>query len=122
MSARPLVPFFAVTAFVLCALLAASAPEGAWLLAAMVVTYAAVVVGESLRVASKRELALVPALVVIFPVMHACHGFGFWAGLLRLVGAGLRHAPVKRLAPARPEPREARTSTHQSSPGAAGRA
>jgi len=38
-----------------------------------------------------------PALAVIFPVVHAAHGLGFWAGLFRYAGARLRSFEPERL-------------------------
>ncbi|AUX40636.1 glycosyl transferase family 2 [Sorangium cellulosum] len=83
LSLRPIVPFCMVTAFALLALAAALLPAARPLLAAASLAYAALVIAESLRLAQRapsRDFAL---LCAIFPAMHAAHGLGFWAGLLR---------------------------------------
>lgn len=89
LSPRPLVPFALVTALLAGALLAAAVP-GSWpLLAAGVAVYLALVMFEAARVARRTELALFPALALIFPTMHLCHGAGVWAGLWRWAGEPL---------------------------------
>lgn len=83
LSLRPMVPFFAVTAFVLLALASVGLPPVRPALAGAALTYAALVIAESLRLARRTVLADFPLLCVLFPTMHAAHGLGFWAGLLR---------------------------------------
>jgi glycosyltransferase involved in cell wall biosynthesis len=90
LSPRPLVPFAAVTALAVLVALAAAWPSARPLLVLAVTLYAALVTAEAVRVARRTERGLFPALLVIFPAMHAAHGIGVWAGLCRWAGTTLR--------------------------------
>jgi len=97
LSPRPLIPFAAVTLLGALGLLALAIPA-AWPLPVMaVLTYGALVLVESLRVARRHGAAVLPRLPLIFPAMHAAHGAGVWAGLLRNAGAGLARRRPERL-------------------------
>lgn len=89
LSPRPLVPFATVTTIALLALLAIALPVTWPLLALAVLGYAGIVVAEAFRVARRTDLRLLPLLVTIFPTMHAAHGAGVWAGLIRWLGTTL---------------------------------
>jgi len=89
LSPRPLVPFAALTIFAILAAITAAHPPAWPLLAAAALVYAAAIAAEAVRVARRTDLALLPRLLVIFPAMHAAHGAGVWAGLVRGIGAAL---------------------------------
>jgi glycosyltransferase involved in cell wall biosynthesis len=81
LSARPAIPFAAVTGFAMLLAFAAAVPS-AWRLPALAaLAYAGVVLAESLRLARRHGVAAAARLPVIFPVMHVAHGLGAWAGL-----------------------------------------
>jgi succinoglycan biosynthesis protein ExoA len=82
LSVRPLVPFGTVTGFAVLLYLAIAAPPTWPLLALAALVYAGAVFGESLRLGLRQRLDLLFLLFAIFPVMHAAHGLGVWAGLL----------------------------------------
>ncbi len=76
---RPLVPFFVVSgaaALVLCPPLWPLAP-------AAFAAYALATGAEAVRVGRHLGIAAIPTVWSIFPVLHASHGAGFAAGLLR---------------------------------------
>ncbi|KYG06610.1 glycosyltransferase [Sorangium cellulosum] len=83
LSLRPMLPFFLVTAAALLALASALLPSVRPALALAALAYAALVIAASLRLALRASLGDFPLLCAIFPAMHAAHGLGFWAGLLR---------------------------------------
>jgi cellulose synthase/poly-beta-1,6-N-acetylglucosamine synthase-like glycosyltransferase len=100
LSPRPLVPFAAVTGFALLLALGIAVPR-AWPLPAIAaLLYAAGVTAESIRVARRHGPGVFPRLLLIFPTMHAAHGLGVWAGLLRHAWTGLPRDEPERL-PAR---------------------
>jgi hypothetical protein len=90
LSPRPLVPFAAVTAFAVLVAIAAAWPAARPLPVIAALLYAALVAVEAVRVALRTERGVFPALLVIFPAMHAAHGIGVWAGLCRWAGTTLR--------------------------------
>ena len=90
LSPRPFVPFVALTAFALLAVLSAALAPARLLLAALALLYAGAVVIEALRIARRTDMAHFSKLLLIFPVMHCAHGAGVWAGLRRWLGADLR--------------------------------
>lgn len=94
LSARPLVPFAALTILAVLSVFAALVPGTAWLLAVACELYAGVLVIEAARLAAS-DLRFFPLLLAIFPVMHAAHGLGLWEGLFRYAGVELdpHHAP-----------------------------
>ncbi|WP_437679237.1 glycosyltransferase family 2 protein [Sorangium sp. So ce131] len=100
LSLRPIVPFCMVTAFALLALAAALLPAARPLLAAASLAYAALVIAESLRLARRASSRDFPLLCAILPAMHAAHGLGFWAGLLRGARGRVGRRDAERL-PAR---------------------
>jgi len=102
LSLRPLVPFLTVTAFGLLAALAVIAPPAGALLAIGVAMYLGLIVAESIHVAAREDLGLLPPIIVIFLVMHLAHGIGFWAGLMKYAGVELNRAPLERLGHVRP--------------------
>ncbi|MGK4006817.1 glycosyltransferase family 2 protein [Sorangium sp. So ce1036] len=83
LSLRPMVPFLAVTAFALLALASVGLASIRPVLAGASLAYAALVIAESLRLSRRASVADFPLLCALFPTMHAAHGLGFWAGLLR---------------------------------------
>lgn len=93
LSPRPLVPFATVTGFSILVALTVVAPAWWPLLAIAAALYGGAVIAESARVARRTELRLLPQLVAIFPIMHAAHGVGVWAGLWTWVGADLPDPP-----------------------------
>ena len=97
LSLRPVIPFATVTGFALLGGLSAVLPGASSLLAAAACVYGGLVVAEAVRVARRDALSLLPVLLVIFPVMHASHGAGFWSGLIRWAHTKLQsggwHAP-----------------------------
>ncbi len=78
-SIRPLLPF----AMVASGAVAVALPPLWPLAAAGTASYASIVGAESVRVAHHLGLAGIVRASMIFPVMHASHGFGFAAGLGR---------------------------------------
>ncbi|KYF58801.1 glycosyltransferase [Sorangium cellulosum] len=100
LSLRPMVPFFMVTAFALLALASAILPAARPALALASLAYAALVTAASLRLALRGDLRDFPLLCGIFPTLHAAHGLGFWAGLLR----GARDRAGRREAERLPAP------------------
>jgi hypothetical protein len=98
LSPRPLVPFAAVTSLSSFALVAAVVPGARALAALAWLFYGGALAAESARVSLRsRAPEAFPALVPIFATMHAAHGLGVWAGLLRNAGRGLAHLEPERL-------------------------
>ncbi|WP_434046195.1 MULTISPECIES: glycosyltransferase family 2 protein [Sorangium] len=100
LSLRPMLPFFLVTALALLALASALLPPARPALALASLAYAALVIAESLRLALRGSPRDFPLLCGIFPALHAAHGLGFWAGLLR----GARDRAGRREAERLPAP------------------
>ena len=101
LSPRPLIPFATVTSLASLGVLAAALPGVRPLALLATLAYGAVVTAEAARVARRREGAgVLPRLLMIFPTMHAAHGVGVWAGLLRNAGGRLADLRPERL-PAR---------------------
>ena len=101
LSPRPLIPFATVTSLASLGVLALALPGARPLALLATLAYGAVVTAEAARVARRREgESVLPRLLMIFPTMHAAHGVGVWAGLLRNTGRGLADLRPERL-PAR---------------------
>lgn len=111
LSPRPLVPFATVTSFASLGALSLALPGIRPLALLAALLYGGMVTAESVRVARARRRyeawsdpawwrEVLPRLVLIFPTMHAAHGMGVWAGLLRNAGSGLSKRAPERL-PAR---------------------
>jgi glycosyltransferase involved in cell wall biosynthesis len=101
LSPRPLVPFAAVTGFALLAFLAVASAAVRPVLAAAALAYASVVALEATRGARRVRpdgLEVLGLLCIIFPVLHAAHGAGVWAGLLRTARKGMADRAPERLA------------------------
>lgn len=81
LSIRPLVPWATVTTLAALAIAALAAPATWPLLVIAWVVYLGLVIAESARVARRVDPSLFPRLALIFPLMHAAHGAGVWAGL-----------------------------------------
>jgi glycosyltransferase involved in cell wall biosynthesis len=100
LSVRPIIPLlFTLTLFSL-ALLSAVHGDAAVVLGSVLFVYAAAIFVESIRLGSRRGLAVIPRLWAIFPAIHLSHGIGFGVGLAQCVRAGVRPMPPERL-PAR---------------------
>jgi succinoglycan biosynthesis protein ExoA len=98
LSPRPLVPFAAVTSLSSLAVLAAVLPGVRALAALAWLVYGGTLAAESARVCLRCGAPeAFPALVPIFATMHAAHGLGVWAGLLRNAGRGLERLEPERL-------------------------
>jgi cellulose synthase/poly-beta-1,6-N-acetylglucosamine synthase-like glycosyltransferase len=98
LSPRPLVPFATVTGFASLGLLAVAAPVARPVLLLAALLYGGLLAAESVRVARREGKAeVLPLLLLIFPTMHAAHGAGVWAGLVRNAGKGLAHLRPERL-------------------------
>jgi succinoglycan biosynthesis protein ExoA len=97
LSMRPLVPFATLTGFAVLAGASVLAPAVSPLLTAACILYGLLVVAEAVRVASRTHVAFALAIAAIFPVMHAAHGAGFWAGLVRHVRARWSENEPERL-------------------------
>jgi cellulose synthase/poly-beta-1,6-N-acetylglucosamine synthase-like glycosyltransferase len=100
LSPRPLVPFATVTAFSVLAALALACRAARPVLLAAAVAYAVLVVGEAMRAAWRarpRSVQVLVRLLVIFPTLHAAHGAGVWAGLVRNTGKGIARRTPERL-------------------------
>jgi succinoglycan biosynthesis protein ExoA len=97
LSLRPAVPFLTVTGFALLALASALTPRLSPALAALALIYAALLLAEALRLARRTSLRDVPLLCAAFATMHAAHGLGFWAGLVKNARAGVRPVEPERL-------------------------
>lgn len=96
LSLRPAIPFAAVTTFALLLALALAVPAAWRLPAVAALLYAAVVLGESLRLARRHGLAAAARLPAIFPIMHLAHGLGAWAGLATWAGGRLARGATAR--------------------------
>jgi succinoglycan biosynthesis protein ExoA len=97
LSPRPLIPFAALTTLAVLCLLALAIPAARPLPILAGLGYGAIVLAESLRVARRHGIGVLPRLLLIFPAIHVAHGAGVWAGLVRNAGAGLARRPPERL-------------------------
>lgn len=93
-----MMPFLAGTTFVLLALAALLEPRITPILMFLGALYGVVVVLEALRVAWRADIRLFPRVMLIFPVMHFSHAFGFALGLIRYAGRVSQEAEPERLA------------------------
>lgn len=100
LSIRPAIPCLMVTSFALLSVASALWPRFLPVLAAGALVYAALLFIESLRLARRTSLRDLPLLCAAFATMHAAHGLGFWAGLVRSARAGGPPGEPERL-PAR---------------------
>ncbi|WP_235879694.1 glycosyltransferase family 2 protein [Polyangium aurulentum] len=98
LSVRPMLPFMWLCGLV--ALTAASLIDARALpmLEAAVLVYMLATFVEAVRVTPRKDLFLAPLVAAIFPVMHAAHGLGFAAGLVKHAGSSVREPEPERLA------------------------
>lgn len=82
-SLRPLAPFFLVSTVCLLLLVSPLLPLAREALVTFLFAYAAIVLGETARLAARHGASLAPALATIFPIIHFAHGAGFASGLVR---------------------------------------
>ncbi len=99
LSIRPFLPAAMVAGFVSLLVLSVFSHPAAALLATAVISYASAVVLESLRLAARYGLGVLPRLVAILPTMHVSHGLGFWSGLRRTLPSGIQDREPERIGP-----------------------
>jgi succinoglycan biosynthesis protein ExoA len=61
---------------------AALAPLSLWPLAAVAATYGATAVAAAVRLGARTSPALIPALAIVFPIIHLAWGIGFISGVV----------------------------------------
>ncbi len=103
LSIRPVVPFAALAsgAGLAAASLVSSAAASA--LGAAALAYAGLVAFESARASARHGLGTWPLVCAVLPIMHAAHGLGFAAGLVRYRRADLAADTPERLAGVGPD-------------------
>ncbi len=97
-SIRPLVPFAAVSGFVVLVIAASIWPPAVPVLVAALGVYGLLVVAEAARAAGRRNGQIFPMVAAIFPVLHLAHGLGFAVGLALYADPRARDAEPERLA------------------------
>jgi glycosyltransferase involved in cell wall biosynthesis len=98
LSPRPMVPFIALTTFVMLVLASMIEPQMLPVLLGAIALYLLVVIAEALRASKRVDIRLLPRVAAIFPVMHVAHGIGFAVGLVVHAGRAAREEEPERLA------------------------